>query len=251
LATNSIDLQRSIQFLTPEQEADSVAVGAEDASDKIAVLILAAGQSRRMLGRNKLLQPLFGLPMIDRVVRSALSSKADYVYVVTGHQAEIMERRLKRYDVKTVRNPEYASGVLGSARLGLSVLPPDVAGAVVLPADMPGFTEEYIDMLIDAFDPKNGKKVCLPTLNGVRHNPVLWAKSLFPVFKIVPEDAHWSPALVEHTDYMVEIPVDDPVALTDINTQGDLAAFEENVGDSAGAEMELDALSERMESENP
>ena len=242
LAQNSLSLQRSIQFITPEQEKNSVAVGALDKADKIAVLILAAGSSRRMMGQNKLLQSLGGVTVVEQTVRNALASKADYVYVVTGHQAQIIERRLKDYDVKTVRNTDYASGVLSSARLGLSMMPADVAGALVLPADMPAFTEEYIDAMIDGFNPAEKRKVCVPVFNKVRYNPVLWARDLFPAFKIVPEDSHWSPVLMEHSDYLFEMELDDVFAVTDINTQGDWSSFSEQVDFAPDAETDLAAL---------
>lgn len=242
-AMNGISLLRMTKKITAEQLENSVSVGAVSDSEKIAVVILAAGASRRMIGSNKLLEPLDGLPMIERVVRSVLSSKADYVVVVTGHDAMFIERRLEKYDVKIVRNPDYVSGVLGSIRLGLAVLPPDIAGAVILPADMPAFTEEYINRLIDAFDAKAERPpVVVPTFNGVRHNPVLWPRNLFKVAKPVPEDAHWTPALIEHTDYIREIPLKDDLPLTDINTHGDLSNYKARAELVSDAEQDLLAL---------
>ena len=157
-----------------------------------------------------------------------------------------IERRLKEYDVKIVRNTDYASGVLSSARLGLSMMPADVAGAVVLPADMPAFTEEYIDGLIDGFDPAGGKKLCLPVFNKVRYNPVLWARDLFAAFKIVPEDSYWSPVLIEHSDYMYELELDDAFPVSDINTQGDWSAFCDEVDFETAAELDLEALERNL-----
>lgn len=242
-AMNGISLLRMTKKITPEQMENSVAVGAVSDSEKIAVVILAAGASRRMIGSNKLLEPLNGLPMIEHVVRSALLSEADYVVAVTGHDAAFVERRLEKYDVKIVRNPDYVSGVLGSIRLGLAVLPPDIAGAVILPADMPAFTEEYINRLIDAFDAKSKRPpVVLPTFDGTRRNPVLWPRDLFKVAKPVPEDAHWTPALIEHTDYIREIPLKDDLPLTDINTHGDLSNYKARAELVSDAEQDLLAL---------
>ena len=246
LALNGLSLIRMTKRITPEQTQKSMAVESVSDSHKIAVVVLAAGSSRRMIGTNKLLESINGLPMIDHTVRAALSSEADYVVVVTGHDAKFIERRLEQYDVKIVRNPDYVSGVLGSLRLGLAVLPPDIAGAVVLPADMPAFTEEYIDMLIDAFDAKASRPpVVVPTFGSVRHNPVLWPKDLFNVVKIVPEDARYVPTLIEHSDYLKEIPLKDDLPLTDINTRGDLAKFLERKNLISSAEEDLMALEKR------
>ena len=246
LALNGINLTRLTKRITPQQTENSIHIGSVSDSEKIAVVILAAGSSRRMIGSNKLLESLNGLPMIEHVVRSALSSQADYVAVVTGHDAKFIEKRLEKYDVKIVRNPDYVSGVLGSIRLGLAVLPPDIAGAVVLPADMPAFTEEYIDKLIEAFDFKAKRPpVVMPSFNSVRHNPVLWPRDLFKVVKIIPEDSHWTPALVEHSDYIKEVVLKDDLPLTDINTHGDLEKYKARVNMVSSAEQDLFALEKR------
>lgn len=246
LALNGVSLTRMTKRITPEQTSRSMNVEAVSDSHKIAVVVLAAGSSRRMIGTNKLLENINGLPMIDHAVRSALSSQADYVAVVTGHEAKFIERRLEQYDVKIVRNPDYVSGVLGSIRLGLAVLPPDIAGAVVLPADMPAFTEEYIDKLIDAFDFKASRPpVVVPIFGSVRHNPVLWPRDLFKVVKIVPEDAQYVPTLIEHSDYLKEVPLKDDLPLTDINTRGDLAKFLERKNLISSAEEDLLALEKK------
>lgn len=243
LALNGISLGRMTKKITPEQMQKSFSFGSLSDSEKIAVVILAAGSGRRMHGSNKLLESVNGLPMIDHVVRSALSSRADYVAVVTGHDAKFIERRLEQYDVKVVRNPDYVSGVLGSIRLGLAVLPPDIAGAIVLPADMPAFTEEYIDKMIDAFDFSASRRpVVVPTFNGIRHNPVLWPRDLFKDVKIIPEDSQWVPTLIEHSDYIKEIPLKDDLPLTDVNTRGDLSNYLSRKDLISSAEEDLLAL---------
>ena len=245
-APGSLSIERLIQIFTPDPEKNSIAGGALDVVVILGIVVLAAGSSRRMIGSNKLLENVQGLPMIERVVQSALLSRAAYVLVVTGYDARFIEQRLANYDVKIVRNPDYSSGVLSSVRLGLSVLPPDVAGAVVLPADMPGFTSAYIDRLIDCFDAKAKRKpVCMPVYDGVRHNPVLWPRDLFKTVKIIPEDAHWMPPLIEHSDYIVEMPVEDDLPLSDINTHGDLSAFLARADFSDDVEKELAALEKK------
>ncbi|MBO4644327.1 MAG: NTP transferase domain-containing protein [Alphaproteobacteria bacterium] len=247
LAMNGISLGRMTKRISPEQMEQSIGIGSLSDSKKIAVVILAAGAGRRMIGTNKLLEYINGLPMVEHVVRSALSSKADYVAVVTGHDANFIEKRLEQYDVKIVRNADYVSGVLGSARLGLAVLPPDIAAALILPADMPEFTEEYIDQMIDAFDfSAERPPVVLPTFNAVRHNPVLWPRDLFKAVKIVPEDAQWVPALIEHSDYIKEIPLKDDLPLTDINTRGDLTNYLARKDLISSAEEDLLALEQNL-----
>jgi molybdenum cofactor cytidylyltransferase len=56
--------------------------------------VLAAGQSSRMGGANKLLAEVDGVPMLLRAANAALASKAASVTVVLGHEAEQAEALL-------------------------------------------------------------------------------------------------------------------------------------------------------------
>jgi CDP-L-myo-inositol myo-inositolphosphotransferase len=53
-------------------------------------LIIAAGQGRRLRqrGDSKPIIPILGVPLIERIIRSALEAGADDFYVVTGYQGE-------------------------------------------------------------------------------------------------------------------------------------------------------------------
>jgi NDP-sugar pyrophosphorylase family protein len=59
-------------------------------------LIIAAGKGRRLRqrGDSKPLIPILGLPLIERVIRSAREAGADDFYVITGYQ----EKRIRVYE---------------------------------------------------------------------------------------------------------------------------------------------------------
>ncbi|TEU00832.1 MAG: nucleotidyl transferase, partial [Anaerolineales bacterium] len=61
-------------------------------------LIIAAGQGTRLRvkGEVKPLIPLLGVPLIERVIRSAMEGGADEIYVVTGYQGEKVANFLKQ-----------------------------------------------------------------------------------------------------------------------------------------------------------
>ncbi len=67
-----------------------------DGNRNVAAIILAAGRSTRMGGPNKLLAELGGKTLVRIVTEQALASKAPGVIVVTGHQAEQVEKALAR-----------------------------------------------------------------------------------------------------------------------------------------------------------
>jgi len=53
-------------------------------------LIIAAGQGSRLKSKGKVkpLVPLLGVPLIERVIRSAIEGGADEFYVITGYERE-------------------------------------------------------------------------------------------------------------------------------------------------------------------
>lgn len=54
----------------------------------IAGVVLASGEGARFKGGNKLLLPFRGRPVVYHVVREALCSKLDPVFLVIGYQGK-------------------------------------------------------------------------------------------------------------------------------------------------------------------
>lgn len=61
-------------------------------------VIIAAGQGTRLRAKIEVkpLIPLLGVPLIERVIRSALEGGADEIYVVTGYREEQVANFLKQ-----------------------------------------------------------------------------------------------------------------------------------------------------------
>ena len=79
-----------------------------------------------------------------------------------------------------MHNPDFAEGLSTSLKAGIAAVPRDVDGAIVCLGDMPQVTRALIDKLIGAFDPERGALVVVPTIDGQRGNPVVWARRFFP-----------------------------------------------------------------------
>src|SRR4029077_4446756 len=95
----------------------------------VAAIILAAGRSTRMGGPNKMLAELSGRKLVRISPEQALASKASEGGVVTGHQAELVEKALSGLKVKFVRNPDFAGGLASSVKAGISAVSTEVDGA--------------------------------------------------------------------------------------------------------------------------
>jgi molybdenum cofactor cytidylyltransferase len=195
---------------------------------RIAALVLAAGLSSRM-GTNKLLKTVAGKPMLRHAVEAALASAADPVLVVTGNQETEIKAALRGLPVEFFENPDFSTGLSSSLKRGLSALPPDMDGALVLLGDMPGVTAAMIDRLIAAFAPAESRAICVPTHQGARGNPVLWSKDFFPQMLALEGDKGARALLARHPDQICEVEMEDDAPLTDIDTTEALEAYEARV----------------------
>ena len=193
------------------------------AAPRIAALVLAAGQSSRMGARNKLLEQVDGQPLLLHALDAAEGSRARPVLVVTGHAQMEVARLLEGREVRTVHNPVHQSGMASSLRAGLSGLPGDVDGVVVLLGDMPGVTADTVDRLIDAFDPEGGAAIVAASAAGRRGNPVLLARRFFPEIREIEGDQGAKPILQAYPDQIRLVESED--AFTDLDTPEALDAY--------------------------
>jgi molybdenum cofactor cytidylyltransferase len=199
------------------------ALPAAPRAPRIAALVLAAGQSRRMGTVNKLLIEIDGVPMIRRVVETLRNSSAAPVVVVTGHERDKVAAALAGTGVRLVDNPDYAQGLSTSLKHGLAALPADADGALVSLGDMPRVTAAEIDRLIAAFNPVEGRAICVPTRRGKRGNPVLWSRRFFDEMQGIAGDVGARHLIGAYPELVVEVEMADDGVLTDIDTPQALA----------------------------
>jgi molybdenum cofactor cytidylyltransferase len=175
--------------------------------------------------RNKLLAEIDGVPMVSRVVDAALASAAESVLVVTGHEPERVAETLGARAVRTVHNPDFEQGLSTSLKVGLAALPAETDGAVVLLGDMPRVTAEHIDRLLAAFDPLEGRAICVPTYDGKRGNPVLFSAEFFAEMRGVAGDVGARHLIGQHEDQVAEVAMEDDAIFLDIDTPEALTAI--------------------------
>ena len=204
----------------PQPRASLVA----DGNRNVAAVILAAGRSTRMGGPNKLLAELNGKPLVRIVAEQALASKAQGVVVVTGHQADQVERALQGLNVTFVRNPDFAEGLASSVKSGIAAVPQSADGAVICLGDMPLISAHLIDRLIETFAPDRGNLIAVPVSDGRRGNPVLWSRRFFNELMTLDGDIGARHLIAKHSEAVAEVPVEGLEAFLDIDTPQALEA---------------------------
>jgi molybdenum cofactor cytidylyltransferase len=201
----------------PRDDSDGEDSGPQQAP-RVAVLVLAAGRSTRMGGPNKLLADIGGRPLVRIAAEEALASRARPVIVVTGHQRDAVEAALAGLKVERVHNPDFADGLSTSLKAGLAALPGEVDGAVILLGDMPQVRASLIDRLVGAFDPERGALVVVPTIDGKRGNPVVWARRFFPELMTLEGDIGARHVIGRYAEAVTEVPLTDQAVLIDVDT---------------------------------
>jgi molybdenum cofactor cytidylyltransferase len=211
--------------IRPMSRAKAAAAAAKSApkAPRVAALLLAAGQSRRMGTLNKLLIGIDGKPMVRHVAEAVAASQASAMIVVTGHERERVEAALAGLTASFVHNPDYAQGLSTSVKRGLAALPAEVDGAVVCLGDMPMVTAAAIDRLIGAFNAVEGRAICVPTRRGKRGNPILLSRQFFPELAAVSGDIGARELIALHPELVAEVEMESDGVLTDIDTPQALA----------------------------
>lgn len=184
----------------------------------ISAILLAAGQSRRMGSTNKLLMQIDGVTMVRRAAEAIIKSKASPIIVVTGYEADRVKKELDGLDVVFVHNTHYGEGLSSSLASGIGALPDKTDGTLVCLGDMPQVVAEHLDKLIAAFDPLEGRSICVPTSNGKRGNPVLWDSRFFPRMAKISGDVGARHLIGEHDELVCEVETADTGVLIDIDT---------------------------------
>lgn len=210
----------------PRGQASPAPAAAVPRAPKIAAVIMAAGRSSRMAPANKLLTDIEGRLMVQRAVDAALASQARPILVVTGHDGARVREALAGRLVEFADNPDFAAGLSTSVRAGLAWLAgKTVDGAAFLLGDMPLVTAAHIDRLIAAFNPVEGRAICVPTHKGKRGNPVLWGAKFFPEMRALEGDKGARSLFGTHSDQVCEVEMADDGVLVDIDTPDALAAL--------------------------
>jgi molybdenum cofactor cytidylyltransferase len=163
--------------------------------------------------------------MIARVAAAVQASGADPVIVVTGYEREAVEAALAGQGLAFVHNPDFEAGLSSSLRQGVAALPEQADGVVVCLGDMPRVSTAVIDRLIAAFDPPQGRAICLPTWQGRRGNPVLFARRFFAEMLAVSGDVGARALIGAYPEAVCEVAVSGDGVLSGVDTPEALAAL--------------------------
>ncbi|MEO0913174.1 MAG: nucleotidyltransferase family protein [Pseudomonadota bacterium] len=192
----------------------------------MALLLLAAGQSRRMRGRDKLLEPVAGKALLRRSAEAALGARAARVFVVLPPGAGERRAVLAGLDIEEVTAEDAVEGMAASLRAGLAAAAPDADAVIVALADMPEVTAESYDALIAAYAPEDGAEICRSvSAAGEAGHPVLFGQRFFESLAALTGDRGARSVLKDAADFVVDVELAGDAAVLDLDTPEEWAAY--------------------------
>ena len=193
----------------------------------VYIILLAAGASRRMRGRDKLIEPINGQPLLRQSVQSAITSSADGVIVVLPPYAPDRMASLDGLNINLAENTQADLGMSGSIICGLLALPNDAQAAVIIPADMPNIQSKDYNKLIMRW--QQCEQICRATTeDGLPGHPVLFPRQYFGRLLQLTGDAGASALWSDITDPIEMVMLSGQRARTDLDTPEDWMRWRKN-----------------------
>jgi molybdenum cofactor cytidylyltransferase len=185
----------------------------------ITAVVLAAGLARRM-GRQKLLLPLQGRPVIRWSV-DAILPHVDEVVVVTGHEAAAVRAALAGLTVRFAHNERPEEGQGSSIAVGVAALAPGTDAVLVALGDQPRLPAMAIPGLLEAFR-RGGAAIVAPVYRGIQGTPVVFGAAVFSELLALTGDGGARTVVRARPERVREVAFDLPMP-DDVDTPEDYA----------------------------
>lgn len=138
-------------------------------------LITAAGKTSRMEAFRPLLR-LNGTTVIQKEIDTLRRNSVSPIVVVTGYDAEELEKHLAHRGVVCIRNERYEdTEMIDSVKLGVEYLKNRCDRILFLPVDAPLFTAETVGSVMES-----EADITIPVHGGEKGHPILISRSVFP-----------------------------------------------------------------------
>ena len=189
----------------------------------ISAILLAAGQSKRMGGDNKLIKKYNKKYLINHIVGTLIKSKVDKIIIVLGFQSrKVRKITAKNEKINFIYNKNYKSGISSSIKAGLKRVSKKNIGFLIVQADMPLISKNIINSICYVVK-KNRKEIIAPTYKGKMGNPIGFKYSMVKILNKVKKDSGAKKIILRNKKRLGLIKVNSKSIFKDFNTKRDFS----------------------------
>ena len=190
-------------------------------SNKIAVIILAAGNSNRM-GKIKQLLEWEDKTIIEKIIKLSLSLKTKDVFVVLGSNYKKIYDVINKYNITIIKNNSWENGIGSSISTGIKKVMGyynSLDGVLIILGDQPLISKKYLEKMIHVFFKKN------PDIISSKYKksfgvPAIFGNSIFQSLTNLNKDFGAKKLMEIHLKSMIILKPDQEI-LYDIDTEKD------------------------------
>lgn len=191
-----------------------------------SILLLAAGASRRMQGRDKLLQNVYGTPLLRHICQQALATGLPCTVTLPDpdHPRAAVIADLA---VSQIFIPDAAQGMAASIRAGIDHLAGTNASAVLIcPTDLPDLRIHHFNHIAQATADTSDTIIRAQSRSGGWGHPIAFPRKLFAALQTAKGDQ--GPKHLFQTHPVQAVQFDDMAPTTDLDTPDDWNAWRRN-----------------------
>jgi CTP:molybdopterin cytidylyltransferase MocA len=184
----------------------------------IAIVVLGAGGSTRMRGRDKLLEEIDGVPLLRRQVMRALDTGMPVLVTlpVAPHERYAI---LQGLEVTTVPVPLANEGMAASMRAAIAALPAEIDAMMVVLGDMPDIEISDMNSVLKVVDIKSKNLIWRATTpDGAAGHPIVFSATLFDDLAALRGDQGGNAIVKAHSARTVSVALQGGRARTDLDT---------------------------------
>jgi molybdenum cofactor cytidylyltransferase len=187
----------------------------------ISAILLAAGQSHRMGGDNKLIKKYNKKYLINHILDALIKSKVKKTIVVLGFQSSKVKKIIiKDKKISFVYNKNYKFGMASSIKTGIKRISKKNVGFLIIHADMPKISKKIINKIYEAIKSKD-KEIFVPTYKRKLGNPVGFKYSMLKSLKKITGDRGAKKIIKRNKKKLYLIKVNSKSIFNDLNTPRD------------------------------
>ena len=188
----------------------------------ISAILLAAGESKRMVDENKLIKKYKSIPLIKHAVSNVLNSPIDELIIVLGYQKKSIEKIIEENKkIKFIANPNFESGIASSIKKGLDSLSKETEAFFICLGDMPNVNKEIYNQLINASFSNKDKEIFVPYYQERQANPILFSKKMKDEIQKIEGDFGAKKIIADNEKKVFKLSIQDKGVITDFNNIND------------------------------